>query len=66
MDTQQDFDEKTLTDVALRVALKKTAPRDTDGIGWWCGGWRATSEILLSQGHPELAARVRQFVAQMT
>jgi len=28
-------------------------------------GWRATSNILLAQGHPELAAQVRRFVEQM-
>jgi hypothetical protein len=28
-------------------------------------GWRATSEILLSQGHHELAADVRRFVSDM-
>jgi hypothetical protein len=28
-------------------------------------GWRATSDVLLAQGHPELAAQVRQFVDQM-
>ena len=28
-------------------------------------GWRATSDILLAQGRPELAAQVRSFVAQM-
>jgi hypothetical protein len=28
-------------------------------------GWRAATEILLSQGLPELAARVRQFLEQM-
>jgi hypothetical protein len=28
-------------------------------------GWRATSDILLSQGQPELAAQVRRFVDQM-
>ena len=28
-------------------------------------GWRATSDVLLAQGHPELAAQVRQFVDRM-
>jgi hypothetical protein len=28
-------------------------------------GWRATSDILVAQGIPELAARVRRFVDQM-
>jgi hypothetical protein len=28
-------------------------------------GWRAVSDILISQGHPELAADVRRFVEQM-
>jgi hypothetical protein len=28
-------------------------------------GWRATSDILLAQGHPELAARVRRFLNEM-
>jgi hypothetical protein len=28
-------------------------------------GWHAVGEILLSQGHPELAADVRRFVSQM-
>jgi hypothetical protein len=28
-------------------------------------GWRATSDILLAQGRPELAARVRRFMEQM-
>lgn len=28
-------------------------------------GWRATNDILLAQGHPELAARVRRFLAHM-
>lgn len=28
-------------------------------------GWRATSEILIAQGHPELAAQARRFVAEM-
>jgi hypothetical protein len=28
-------------------------------------GWRATSDILRAQGHPELAAQVRRFVEQM-
>jgi hypothetical protein len=29
-------------------------------------GWRATSDILLSQGQPELAAQVRRFANQMS
>ena len=28
-------------------------------------GWRATSDILLAQGHPDLAAQVRRFMEQM-
>jgi len=28
-------------------------------------GWRATSDILIAQGQPELAAHVKRFVAQM-
>jgi hypothetical protein len=28
-------------------------------------GWRATSDILTAQGHPELAAHVQRFLAQM-
>jgi Relaxase/Mobilisation nuclease domain len=28
-------------------------------------GWRATSDFLLAQGHPELAARVRRFLDEM-
>ena len=28
-------------------------------------GWRAASELLLAQGHPELAAQVKRFWAQM-
>ena len=28
-------------------------------------GWRATSDVLLAQGHPELAAEVQRFLAQM-
>jgi relaxase-like protein len=28
-------------------------------------GWRATRDILLAQGHPELAAHIQRFVAQM-
>ncbi len=28
-------------------------------------GWRATSDILIAQGHPELAAHIRRFLAQM-
>lgn len=29
-------------------------------------GWRATSDILFAQGHPELAAQVRRFVDQLS
>jgi hypothetical protein len=29
-------------------------------------GWRATSDILIAQGHPELAAHIRRFVAEMS
>ena len=28
-------------------------------------GWRTTSDILLVQGHPDLAARARRFLTEM-
>jgi len=28
-------------------------------------GWRATSDILLAQGHPELTARIHRFLDQI-
>ena len=29
-------------------------------------GWRATTNVLVAQGHPELAARVQRFLARMS